>query len=94
MLSVALAIHNLALLSTSSQLTSFRIQNSSPTPADLVVRVPLDLGVMSRCPDALLCESLFDEILESVSGKVDLSLIYVARYFALCICQSWALIVV
>lgn len=34
-----------------------------------------------RCPDALLCESVFDQVLKEVSpSKMDLSLIYVARY--------------
>ncbi|TFK43541.1 hypothetical protein BDQ12DRAFT_561142, partial [Crucibulum laeve] len=42
------------------------------------VKVPVQLGVMSRCPDALLCESTFNEVLHEVAGKVDISLIYVA----------------
>ncbi|KAJ7781248.1 hypothetical protein B0H16DRAFT_1658872 [Mycena metata] len=44
------------------------------------VRVPVELGVMSRCPDALLCEPIFDAVLQKVGEKVDLELIYVAKY--------------
>jgi len=36
------------------------------------------LGVMSRCPDALLCETLFDKVIPRVAEKIDLSLAYVA----------------
>ncbi|KAI0254750.1 hypothetical protein BJV78DRAFT_1273821 [Lactifluus subvellereus] len=42
-------------------------------------RVPVTLGVMSRCPDALLCETLFDKVIPRVAQKIDLSLAYVAR---------------
>ncbi|KAF9462638.1 hypothetical protein BDZ94DRAFT_1260902 [Collybia nuda] len=43
------------------------------------IKVPVQLGVMSRCPDALLCENVFDRVLEKVSERVDLSLIYIAK---------------
>jgi Gamma interferon inducible lysosomal thiol reductase (GILT) len=49
----------------------------SPTHADEKVRV--QLGVMSRCPDALLCENVFNQVLEKVYEKIDLSLTYVAK---------------
>lgn len=32
---------------------------------------------MSGCPDALLCESVFDHVLDRVSDKVDLSLTFI-----------------
>ncbi|KAH9900000.1 hypothetical protein C8Q73DRAFT_681632 [Cubamyces lactineus] len=41
------------------------------------VKVPVVLGVMSRCPDAILCETVFDHVLEKVSDKVDLSLTFI-----------------
>jgi hypothetical protein len=44
------------------------------------LRVPVSLGVMSRCPDALLCETLFDNVIPRVAKKIDLSLAYVATY--------------
>ncbi|KAJ7771350.1 hypothetical protein DFH07DRAFT_866378 [Mycena maculata] len=44
------------------------------------VRVPVQLGVMSRCPDALLCESVFDQVLQQVGSKIDISLVYVANF--------------
>ncbi|XP_006460090.1 hypothetical protein AGABI2DRAFT_191859 [Agaricus bisporus var. bisporus H97] len=43
-------------------------------------RVPVQLGVMSKCPDALLCESTFNEVLGKVGDKMDLSLVYVAKF--------------
>jgi hypothetical protein len=44
------------------------------------LRVPVTLGVMSRCPDALLCETLFDSVIPRVAEKIDISLAYVATY--------------
>jgi len=41
--------------------------------------VPLTLGVMSRCPDAILCESVIDKALKNVADKVDLSLSFIAK---------------
>ncbi|KAF5393670.1 hypothetical protein D9757_000043 [Collybiopsis confluens] len=43
------------------------------------VKVPVTLGVMSRCPDALLCENLFDTVLKKVSDKIDFRLVYIAQ---------------
>ena len=43
------------------------------------VKVPVVLGVMSQCPDAILCESVFDRVLQRVGDKVDLSLTFVGR---------------
>ncbi|KAI0092070.1 hypothetical protein BDY19DRAFT_990816 [Irpex rosettiformis] len=52
------------------------------TPNDYTVqdvKVPLTLGVMSQCPDALLCESVIDRTLQHVRDKVDLSLTFIGR---------------
>lgn len=46
---------------------------------DTNVKVPVVLGVMSRCPDAILCESVFDQVLKEVADKVDLSLTFIGR---------------
>ncbi|KAJ7700081.1 hypothetical protein B0H17DRAFT_1048492 [Mycena rosella] len=47
---------------------------------DGVIKVPVELGVMSRCPDALICEAVFSEVLKQVGpSKVDLKLVYVAE---------------
>ncbi|KAG6817399.1 hypothetical protein H0H87_009043 [Tephrocybe sp. NHM501043] len=43
------------------------------------VKVPIQLGVMSRCPDALLCEDVFNNVLKRVADRVDISLVYVAK---------------
>jgi hypothetical protein len=40
-------------------------------------KVPVVLGVMSRCPDALTCEAVFDRVLKQVGNKVDLSLSFI-----------------
>jgi hypothetical protein len=69
-----------ALAVSATRLPYIQVQNKSayiPTLGD--VKVPVQLGVMSACPDALLCESLFNEVLKHTEDKVDLSLVYVAR---------------
>jgi len=43
------------------------------------VKVPVQLGVMSRCPDAILCEAIFNEVVERVVSKIDLSLVFLAK---------------
>jgi len=43
------------------------------------VRVPVILGVMSRCPDALLCESIFDSVLKHTWDIVDISLSFLGK---------------
>ena len=40
------------------------------------LKVPVVLGVMSACPDAILCESVFDRVLQQVGNKVELSLTF------------------
>ncbi|KAG9023686.1 hypothetical protein FRB95_012633 [Tulasnella sp. JGI-2019a] len=45
------------------------------------VKVPITLGVMSRCPDARFCEDVFDSVLEEVGfEKVDVDLSFIARF--------------
>ena len=43
------------------------------------IKVPVVLGVMSRCPDALLCESVFEQVLRRVNDKVDISLTFIGK---------------
>ena len=61
----------------------FQLQNSvqfhAIAPFD-DVKVPVQLGVMSRCPDALLCEAVWNDVLKKVADKVHLSLVYIAKY--------------
>ncbi|KAI9513337.1 hypothetical protein F5148DRAFT_1273263 [Russula earlei] len=56
------------------------VQQSWSTPSTNRLRVPVTLGVMSRCPDALLCETLFDNVIPRVAEKINLSLAYVAKF--------------
>lgn len=51
-----------------------------PLMADGDVKVPVTLGVMSRCPDAILCESVFDKVLARVGDKVQMSLSFIGKY--------------
>lgn len=44
------------------------------------VKVPVTLGVMSRCPDALLCESVFDKVLKTAGDKADVALSFIGTY--------------
>lgn len=45
------------------------------------VRVPVTLAVMSACPDAILCESVFDEVIGRLGHfKVAISLTYIGRF--------------
>lgn len=77
-------VHFLSLVQTTVlglYLLTFRMQNLLPwDPSSNDVKVPVHLGVMSRCPDALYCEKIFDNVLKKVEKIVDLSLIYIAKY--------------
>jgi hypothetical protein len=42
-------------------------------------KVPVVLGVMSGCPDALACEAVFDAALPHVADKIALALTYIAQ---------------
>ncbi|KAL1916005.1 uncharacterized protein VTP21DRAFT_6009 [Calcarisporiella thermophila] len=41
-------------------------------------RIPVDLFVMSKCPDAALCEATFSKVIESSDVPVELNLRYIA----------------
>jgi len=64
------------VLATHLPISNYNSQSSLNVPD---IKVSVQLGVMSRCPDALLCESTFTKVLQKVSNKVDLSLVYVAK---------------
>lgn len=56
------------------------IQDQFHTTFSDDVKVPVVLGVMSRCPDAILCESVFNRVLQRAGGKMDISLSFIAKY--------------
>jgi hypothetical protein len=56
------------------------VQYQFPTPISDDMKVPVVLGVMSRCPDAILCESVFNRVLQRVGEKVEISLSFIAKY--------------
>ncbi|KAH8999042.1 hypothetical protein EDB92DRAFT_1832143 [Lactarius akahatsu] len=75
-------IQTLSLFFTAAHASSITdAQDSWSIPGSFTnnLRVPVILGVMSRCPDALLCETLFDKVIPKVAEKIDLSLTFIAR---------------
>lgn len=42
-------------------------------------KVQVVLGVMSQCPDAIYCESVFDDVLNQVGDIVDMKLTFIGR---------------
>ncbi|TFK87073.1 hypothetical protein K466DRAFT_491595 [Polyporus arcularius HHB13444] len=68
---------SLASAAYSSVVDPLLVQSNDAVSGAQDVRVPIVLGVMSGCPDALLCESVFDHVLARVSAKVDLSLTFI-----------------
>jgi len=58
---------------------SFGGSSQQPLASKDDIKVPVVLGVMSRCPDAILCENLFDQVLKKVADKVDMELAYIAK---------------
>ena len=69
-----------ALFSTIiADIIPFRVQDQDELRTTTDIKVPVQLGVMSRCPDALICESAFNEVLNRVTDKVDLSLVYIGK---------------
>ncbi|KAG1866631.1 hypothetical protein DFJ58DRAFT_769982 [Suillus subalutaceus] len=55
------------------------VQYQFPTAISDNMKVPVVLGVMSRCPDAILCESVFNRVLQRVGQKVEISLSFIAK---------------
>ncbi|KAG0150026.1 hypothetical protein CROQUDRAFT_38946 [Cronartium quercuum f. sp. fusiforme G11] len=51
-------------------------QPSTPSASANHNVVPVALGVMSKCPDAQICEDVFDRVLAEVSDKVELTVVY------------------
>jgi len=79
---LAFASLTLALFARSLASPPLVIQDGQQKPlpsASTDTKVPVILGVMSRCPDAVLCESVFDQVLKRVADKVDLSLTFVGH---------------
>lgn len=73
------AISLLSLLS--STVAAFYVPEQAQHSLSLEdVKVPVTLGVMSACPDALKCEAVFNRVLQRVGDKIDLTLTYVAAY--------------
>ncbi|KAI5120682.1 hypothetical protein M0805_006971 [Coniferiporia weirii] len=68
-----------ALAAVTAYAAPFWLDQSPLMDETSAVKVPVTLGVMSRCPDALLCESVFDKVLPQVDGKVNLTLSFIGK---------------
>jgi len=66
-----------ALINAAS--TPFRVQSEFESVLFDDLKVPVVLGVRSKDTDALLCQSVFDQVLKKVANKVNLSFAYVAE---------------
>jgi len=76
-----LLLTSLCLIGTAIALAPLlTVQDQFHTTFSDDIKVPVVLGVMSRCPDAILCESVFDRVLQRVGDKVDISLSFIAMY--------------
>lgn len=56
------------------------VKPSSAKPHTRWTKVPVTLGVMSRCPDAIHCENVMDTVFNEVGfEKVDVTLSFIGR---------------
>ena len=69
--------------SVKASVTPLRIQENVEPVISNSIKVPVVLGVQSRNQDALLCQSVFDQVLKRAADKVDLSFAYVAEYVSM-----------
>ncbi|KAH0839759.1 hypothetical protein J3R83DRAFT_700 [Lanmaoa asiatica] len=74
----ALALLSLCV-STQAVVYPLIVQDNPQSIVTEDVKVPVVLGVMSRCPDAMLCEAVWDRVLQRVGNKVDISLSFIAK---------------
>lgn len=74
-----IATCSLALAATIQGITIPHLEQTVLQQTELDVKVPVILGVMSRCPDALLCESVFSDVVKQTSNKINLSLTFIGR---------------
>jgi len=58
------------------RLSDLTVQGSDETSVP-INKVPVTLGVMALCPDAQICENVWDSVLDRVDGKVDIRLVYI-----------------
>jgi hypothetical protein len=55
------------------------LPTSSSSSSSSANRVKVTLGVMSRCPDAVFCENLFDGVLGERGDRVEMGFVYIGR---------------
>jgi len=82
---VAAFVAILLLTVVTSSPSSTKLSDKLPSdklPSDKKVvprdRIPVDLYVMSQCPDAVLCEELWEDVLDKVSDLVQINTHYIA----------------
>ncbi|KAI8460229.1 hypothetical protein BY996DRAFT_4574965 [Phakopsora pachyrhizi] len=54
------------------------LDSGDQNPPDKLL-IPVTLGVMSKCPDAQICEDVIDKVLPHVEGMVVVSLSYIGK---------------
>ncbi|KAI0638055.1 hypothetical protein C8Q77DRAFT_1214969 [Trametes polyzona] len=79
-LSLSFVLASLAAVAYGAATGPLNVQTNEAYAANYDdVKVPVVLGVMSRCPDAVLCETVFDRVVERVADKIDLSLTFIGK---------------
>lgn len=67
----------LALIALASAAPYDQIPLQIPAQSKNTTLVPVELAMMSRCPDFFICASVFDRVFEKASNKVDPKLLYI-----------------
>ncbi|KAI5480412.1 hypothetical protein MNV49_000987 [Pseudohyphozyma bogoriensis] len=76
-----LSVLSTLVLSASALPAGLFFQSTTDAMADAQPKkVPVLLGVMSRCPDAKICENVWDHVLDRVGGLVDIELTYIGKF--------------
>ena len=57
----------------------FTVQEMPQVVLPQNTKVPVLLGVMSQCPDAIYCEDVFNDVLTRTLDKIDLSLTFIGK---------------
>ena len=58
---------------------AFTVQEMPQVVLPQNTKVPVLLGVMSQCPDAIYCEDVFNDVLTRTLDKIDLSLTFIGK---------------
>jgi hypothetical protein len=80
----------LVALSALKAVSAFDADPSQYSIAYAATPVPVTLGVMSKCPDARVCESIFDDVLKTVGhNMIDIRFSFIGKCVALAFIQIY-----